>query len=339
MRICTECVLPETFPGIKFNEEGVCNYCLNFKGMEKLAGQKEKYRTKFESLFEERRGIGDYDCLMCYSGGKDSTYTLHILKAKYDARVLAVTMDNGFVSERAIKNIRNVVESLGVDYYLIKPRFDVLKRIFNACSSKNLYSRKTLERASTICTSCMGLVKFISLRLAIEKGIPFITYGWSPGQAPIASSVFKNNPSMMRSMQEAIKGPMSSIVGHAIEPYFLEERHFSNPDRFLYNVSPLAFLDYNEEKIFEEIERLGWEAPDDTDANSTNCLLNSYANIIHKEQFNYHPYAFEMANLVREDLIDREDALERLTAEENFAVVEYVKQKLDLVQTWENPRV
>jgi len=328
MRVCTKCVLPETFPGIKFDQEGVCNYCLHFKGQEKLEEQKEKYRAKFESLLEKRRGTGDYDCLMCYSGGKDSTYTLQILKTRYDARVLAVTMDNGFISEKAVENIRNVVESLGVDHYSIKPRFDVLRKIFVACSSENLYSRKTLERASTICTSCMGLVKFISLRLAIEKEVPFITYGWSPGQAPIASSVFKNNPSMMKSMQKAIKEPMSSIVGDAIEPYFLEERHFSNPDKFPYNISPLAFLHYNEEKIFEEIERLGWKFPDDTDANSTNCLLNSYANLLHTRQFGYNPYSFEMAGLVRENIIDRADALERLTERENFAVVESVKQKL-----------
>jgi len=332
MKICTKCVLPETFPGIKFNEEGICNYCLNFKGQEKLAEQKEKYKAKFELLFEKHRGKGDYDCLMCYSGGKDSSYTLYILKTEYKARILAVTIDNGFVSERAFWNIRNVVESLGIDHYLVKPRFDVLKKIFIACSSKNLYSRKTLERASAICTSCMGLVKFISLRLAIEKDIPFITYGWSPGQAPISSSVFKTNPSMIKSMQEALKGPMSKVVGDDINPYFLEERHFNDTSKFPYNINPLAFLEYSEEKIFETINKLGWKAPDDTDANSTNCLLNSYANILHIDQFGYHPYAFEIANLVRENIIDRDSAIKRLNKNDNFEVVEYVKQKLSFDQ-------
>lgn len=326
MRICTKCVLPETFPGIKFDNEGVCNFCLNSKGQEKLIEQKEKYKSKFESLFEQYRNTSDYDCLMCYSGGKDSTYTLYILKNEYSAKILAVTMDNGFVSEMALQNIRRVVESLGVDHYLIKPRFDVLKKIFNACRSKNLYSPKTLERASTICTSCMGLVKFISLRLAIEKGIPFITYGWSPGQAPIASSVFKTNAEMMKSMQEAIKIPMMNIVGDAINPYFLEDRHFS--EHFPYNISPLAFLDYSEENIYETISKLDWKAPNDTDANSTNCLLNSYANILHIEQFGYHPYAFEMANLVREGIIKREDALNRLKESGQSDVIDKVKQKL-----------
>lgn len=333
MKICIKCVLPETFPGIKFNQEGICNHCLKFLEPEnpgKLVEQKEKYKAKFESLLEKHRGGSDYDCLMCYSGGKDSSYTLYLLKENYKANVLAVTIDNGFVSDRAIQNIRNVVESLGVDHYLIKPRFDILKKLFIACSSDNPYSPKALERASSICTSCMGLVKFITLRLAIEKVIPFIIYGWSPGQAPISSSVFKTNPAIMRSMQETIKVPMSKIAGNSINPYFLEELHFHNSEVFPYNISPLAFLDYNEDEIFSQIQKLGWKAPEDTDPNSTNCLLNSFANIVHKDKYHYHPYAFEIANLVREGILSRTEGLSRLNTEENPQIVALVKSKLGI---------
>ena len=35
---------------------------------------------------------------MCYSGGKDSTYTSIILKNEYKLNILAITFDNGFVS-------------------------------------------------------------------------------------------------------------------------------------------------------------------------------------------------------------------------------------------------
>lgn len=329
MRVCTKCVLPETFPGVKFNEEGVCNHCLKFKGQEKLAEQKEKYKTRFRALFDEHRGKGTYDCLMCYSGGKDSTYTLCMLKNEYNARILAVTLDNWFISERALKNIQSVIETLDVDHYFVKPRFEVLRRIFTACSSIDLYPGKMMERASAICTSCMGLVKFISLRLAIEKGIPFIAYGWSPGQAPLASSIFKTNPSMTKVMQETIKGPLSSLVGDAIVPYFLEDEHFNSPDRFPYNISPLIFMDYDKGRIFHEIRKLGWEPPDDTDANTTNCLLNSYANTAHIERFGYHPYSFEIASLVRRGIISRDEGLKRLNDEGKASAIAFVKRKLE----------
>jgi len=330
MRRCTRCVLPETFPGIEFDENGVCNFCRAFAGEKKLAESMLKYRLKFEKLLEERRSPGNYDCLMAYSGGKDSTYTMAVLKERYHVSILAFTMDNGFISPAAIKNIRKVVENLKVDHILYKPRFDIMKKIFRRASSSNMYSAKTLERASTICTSCMGIVKYIALRLAIDMGIPFITYGWSPGQAPIQASIFKNNPAMIRTMQKALYEPMLEAAGPEIDNYFLTEAHFRMKERFPYNVSPLAFLEYNEDLILEEIQKMGWRKPDDTDPNSTNCLLNAFANRIHRAEFNFHPYAFELGKLVREGYMDRDEAIERLEAEENGKIIEAVAKRLDL---------
>ncbi len=134
LRICVRCALPETFPGIRFNKEGVCNICLDFKGVGSEQARKAEYRNKFEALIKEYKGSGTYDALMCYSGGKDSTHTLTILKEKYELNVLAVSIDNGFVAEQAFKNIRAVVENLGVDHIFFKPRFDVLAKIFRHCA-------------------------------------------------------------------------------------------------------------------------------------------------------------------------------------------------------------
>jgi len=330
MKICTNCVLPETFPGISFDSKGVCNFCQEFKGKEHLEKEKEKYLQKFQELLGRFQNSSSYDALMAYSGGKDSTYTLSLLKEKYDLKILALTFDNGFLSEQAFKNIRQVVENLGVDHIFFKPDFSLLKKIFLTGTKDDIFSRKTLDRASTICTSCMGIVKFTTLRLALEKKIPFITYGWSPGQAPISASIFKNNPSMLKGMQNAIKEPLFRIAGEKINPYFLEEKHFDQKEDFPYNISPLAFLEYAEEKIFKKIEKLGWNMPVDTDSNSTNCLLNSFANLVHKQRFGFHPYAFELAKLVREGYLERDEALKRLEQAEDQNTVELVKKKLNL---------
>ena len=82
-KICSKCVLPDSFPGIRFNEEGVCNFCMNYKGKEYLQEKKSEYSNKFDNLVAKYRGRSSYDVLMCYSGGKDSTYTLSIFKEKY----------------------------------------------------------------------------------------------------------------------------------------------------------------------------------------------------------------------------------------------------------------
>jgi thymidine kinase len=329
-KICKKCVLPETFPGIRFNEEGICNYCLDSLGEKNLEEKKSRYRSRLDELIAAHRGKSNYDAIMSYSGGKDSTFILALLKEEFGLNALALTMDNGFLPEQTLTNIRAVVERLEVDHILFKPRFDILRRAFVQGARKNIYPATTLTRASTICTSCMTVVKFATLNLALEKSIPFIFFGWSPGQIPISSSIMKNNPEMLRSMQKAASEPLLKLLGNEVKPYFLEEKYFSDPYTFPYNISPFAFLDYDEREIIRKVKRLGWKPPRGVDANSTNCLLNSYANIAHREQHGFHPYAFELAKLVREKHLDRKTALRKLNSKESLETFRYVKKRLQI---------
>lgn len=328
MKICKRCVLPYNFPHVKFDKKGVCNLCREFKGQGELKSQKSEYRKKFEKLIRETAGKKDYDVLMCYSGGKDSTYTLSILKSKYGLRVLAFTFDNGFVPERTYLNIRNVVEKLNVDHIFFKPRFDILKKIFGVSLKMSIYPPKTLERASTACTSCMGLVKYSAIRFAIEKNIPMIGFGWSPGQAPVTSSILRLEGAMMKSMEKAIKEPLRKIVGDDIDVLFPKEEHYSGYGKFPIFVHPLGFLHYNEKEILRRIKPLGWEMPSGIDLNATNCLLNSLADEAHIKQYCFHPYAYEIAAFVRQGIMTRREGLKHLPFKKNPAVVRAVKKKL-----------
>jgi hypothetical protein len=330
MKTCSRCILPETFPGVSFDADGVCNHCRGFRGVPALLAHKREYEEKFLSLIEVHRGSSSYDCIMAYSGGKDSTYTLMVLRRRYGLRVLALTVDNGFVSEKAFCNMRAVVENVGADHLIYKPRFDLMKKIFLRTSEEDIYSRKTLERASTICTSCIGIVKSLTLRTAIEKGIMLIGYGWSPGQAPVVSSVMRVNPSLIRATQATIRGPLERIAGEALDAYFLGESHFAMAERFPYNVHPLAFLDYDEGRIIEEIGRAGWEMPDDTDSNSTNCLLNAYANDVHMKRFSFHPYVWEIANMVREGVMGRDEGYAKIYGAQSEGLLTEARRRLGL---------
>jgi tRNA(Ile)-lysidine synthase TilS/MesJ len=267
--------------------------------------------------------------MMCFSGGKDSTYTLSILKRKYGLNILAFTCDNGFMAEQTRENIRNAVESLGIDHYLFKPRQDILKKIFQFCSRKNPYSAQVIERASVICTSCMGIIKYSALRLAIEKNIPMVAFGWSPGQTSITAAMIRYNPEMIRKMQAAIYDRLLEIAGREIDAYFLDEGKLASP-YFPWFVHPLAFLDYDEKEIYRVIRDLGWIKPEDVDPNSTNCILNTFANAVHKAQFGFNPYVFELASLVRQGMLDRAEALKRLDEPECLSVISKVKSKLGI---------
>lgn len=313
MQFCTTCVLTSRYPGVNFDEQGVCNYCRSYKKIDGQLEVKQKCEAKFLNYIDKYKGRSVYDCLVAYSGGKDSTYTLYLMKKKYNLNVLAVTLNNWYQSKWASSNIQNVIKSLNIDHFTVTPNFENFNILIASSIVDNLYSMKTVERASTICTTCLAIIRFICFKISIEKEIPFTVLGLSPGQAPVATAIFKTNPKMVKRMQDAIMIPLEKYVGDRIKPYFLEERHFDKVDSFPFSVNPLAFSNYDEETIYKISNELGWERPSDTDPNSTNCLLNSYANHVHIEKYGYHPYSFEVSELVRQGCLTREEGLSRLT--------------------------
>ncbi len=328
--LCRQCILPSTFPGISFNENGVCNHCQRYKGEDATSALQEKYEKKFLKLLEERKTKSSYDVIVAYSGGKDSTYTLDVFVNRYKLRALALTFDNSFISPKALDNIGKVCDSLGVDSFVIKPARQVVREIFRTAATQELYSVKTLERASTICTSCIGMVKGIVLRTAIEKQIPFVGFGWSPGQAPVQSSVMRTNPALMKGTQKAILNPLREIAGDAVLPYFVTEEQFAEKELFPWNIHPLAFLHYDEQDITERISQFGWERPDDTDPNSSNCTLNAFANQVHRARYDFHPYVWEIANMVRTGVLSREEGVEKIEPPEDNEMVTNAQKELGM---------
>jgi tRNA(Ile)-lysidine synthase TilS/MesJ len=323
-------VLPETFPGIDFDRDGICNFCREATPKKDVLRREEDYRHRLEHLVRETRGRGAHDALMCYSGGKDSTYVLAMARRDLGLRVLALTFDNGFIPDRTFANIRKVVDGLGVGHLLLRPRFELLKRIFTACASADIFPRTVLARASSICTACMAMVKFTALKTALEKDIPLVLFGWSPGQIPLASSITRLNPRIVRSMQAAVLGPLVKAAGREVREYFLGPALLRKSASFPYFISPLAFMGYDEKRIYREVRRLGWTQPPGVDANSTNCALNSLAVAVHLVRLNFHPYAFDLAKLVRAGRLNRREALARLERPVEPATLAEVRRKLDL---------
>ncbi|MEW6470459.1 MAG: N-acetyl sugar amidotransferase [Bacteroidota bacterium] len=119
--MCSRCILDtKDDPSIRFDSQGVCNYCHSY---DELAGAQlshEKQSPRILSQIVERikaEGKGkEYDCVMGVSGGVDSTYVALQAK-KLGLRPLVVHLDNGWNSELAVQNIENIVKRLGFDLY------------------------------------------------------------------------------------------------------------------------------------------------------------------------------------------------------------------------------
>jgi len=115
LRRCTKCLLPETFPFISYDNQGVCNYCKNYvldktqKTIEELKAIVEPFRSK----------TGKPDCLVPFSGGRDSSYSLHIVKKELGLNPIAFTYDWGMVTDLARRNIARVCGKLGVENIIV----------------------------------------------------------------------------------------------------------------------------------------------------------------------------------------------------------------------------
>lgn len=111
LKRCTKCILPETMPFIEFDKEGVCNFCNNYKPKKLLGKNKLE-----EELSKYRSNDGSADCLVAFSGGRDSSYGLHLIKEEYGMNPIAYTYDWGMVTDIARRNQARMCGQLGVEH-------------------------------------------------------------------------------------------------------------------------------------------------------------------------------------------------------------------------------
>ena len=113
LKKCTKCVLPETYPFISFDNDGICNYCHNYKNQKFLGEEKlEEFLSKY------RKNDLSNDCLMGLSGGRDSCYGLHVLKTKFKMNPVAFTYDWGLTTDISRLNASIMCGKLGVEHII-----------------------------------------------------------------------------------------------------------------------------------------------------------------------------------------------------------------------------
>jgi hypothetical protein len=114
LRRCTKCVMTETVPFIKFNKDGVCNFCSNYKKIE-LRGSEALEKA----IAPYRRAGTEADCVLAMSGGRDSCYAMHYVVKELGLKPLAYTYDWGMVTDLARRNISRMCSQLGVEHIII----------------------------------------------------------------------------------------------------------------------------------------------------------------------------------------------------------------------------
>src|SRR5665647_13153 len=105
LKRCIHCVLSENFPKIEFDKDGLCNFCREELFHSTETDYIEEANDVISEMIKKEKGHSEYDAIVCYSGGKDSTLTLKLAVEKYKLKILAFTLENGFTSSEANLNI------------------------------------------------------------------------------------------------------------------------------------------------------------------------------------------------------------------------------------------
>ena len=312
---CLRCGLPSNYPDTIFNDEGVCNVCTDF---DTFRDEVFTYFGNMDQLYkivEETKAnrTGEYDCLMLLSGGKDSTYVLAQL-VEMGLKVLAFSLDNGFISPDALDNVRRVTKHLDVDL------------IIGQTPHMNAIFADSLARHSNVCHGCFKTIYTLSTNLARQKGIHTIFTGLSRGQLfeTRLDELFRHRIFGLQQMDQAIMEARK--VYHRIDDavYRLLDVELFKDDRIFNDVRFVDYFRYSDVELDEMYEflstRVPWIRPHDT-GRSTNCLINEMGIFVHKTEQGYHNYALPYSWDVRLGHKTRAAAMEELDDEIRMPMV------------------
>lgn len=166
LRLCTRCLLPETQETIVFDDHGVCNVCRQIEYKQTKIDWAVK-RKEFEELLNQYRGKYAYDCIVPFSGGKDSTYTLYALVREFGLRPLVVSFDHGFFRPRTLANNDRTLKALGVDFLKFRPNWKVVQKLM----------LEALKRKGDFCWHCHTGCFAYPMQIAVKFKIPLLIWG------------------------------------------------------------------------------------------------------------------------------------------------------------------
>ena len=230
VRHCVRCLMPDTRPRIEFDAQGVCNACRNAdekKGIDWAAR-----RAEFLEYVDRFRGRGGaYDCIVPWSGGKDSSAIAHKLKFEFGLNPLLVTFSPLIPNEVGAHN-REEMLRLGFDHIMVRP---------NQRVSRRLARRFFVERGNPKVHWDAG-INAVPVQIAVRFGIPLIFYA-EHGESEYGGRVLNEESKKVRDFTEVLEHQVGD------DPANWVDEQISERDLAPYFYPPL-----------EDVERVGVKA-------------------------------------------------------------------------------
>lgn len=319
-KVCKCCVNDSTVKNIKFNKEGLCNFCQTYQKeydiWHDFAKLEKIFDEKISTIKKERQeGKYQYDVCIPFSGGKDSTYVLYQMMTKYDLKVKTFTLDNGFLSNEAKEKIDTIVKYFNVEHEYITIDDDFKKKIYHYIVGRYL--------SPCIACSYLGYALMINYASKINAGLTI--HGRSRPQmfrnyASDVDDTFK--PLLLAGISEekidlaSLYNQVLSVVDKYIDKKLAQEMKealLSDASTKGYQefVGYFLYHDYDMDQVIETIEKnTPWKVQKEKE--HFDCLIHNSAKYI-KDIVSRRPHAMpEISYLVRDHKITRSEALEML---------------------------
>lgn len=248
-QICSRCISDTTIADIRFDEEGICNFCHIHDSLDEQSPLDERGRRRLDQIVKTIQIDGHtrkYDCIVGVSGGTDSTFCLYMAK-KLGLRPLAVHFDNGWNSEASVSNIRNAVRKLEIDLEWITVDFEEFSDI------QRSFLKASVPDAETPTDLAIHAVLY---RAAAEKNVKWIINGMNfrtEGIQPLKWS-YADGKYVWKVQEQYGRYPFATYPNLTI----LDMINFSLI-KGIRTVPLLAYMNYSKEETKDILKReVGW---------------------------------------------------------------------------------
>ena len=272
----------------------------------------------------------DYNCIVAYSGGRDSTYILWYAVKRLGLKTLAVFTDNGYTPDHTKRNIKRICEKLGTD--LIVKRYSTLPRAFPGML-KAWMRKPSSATVGLLCAGCAGGRRLRLPLVAQKYRIPLMLSGGGEPVNSFAELMVAPGNRVVRKADllrgfaaEFTKNPRLALspIRISIMGFDFSMRYFGSsiikllgigyPKKLIF---PYRYIGWDEKTIMHNItSELDWEAGDLSGTPwRSDCLVAPLKNYIYGKMLGFHKVDEILSSMVRIGQIDRNAALDRVTRE------------------------
>jgi len=339
LKRCTKCILPETMPFITFDSEGVCNYCRNYKPRNNPRSKEELF-----ALVEPYRREHGNDCIVPFSGGRDSCYSLHLVVKELKMKPVAYTYDWGMVTDLGRRNISRMCAILGVENIIVAADISK-KREYIAKNLKAWLKSPNLGMISILTAGDKHFFRHVET-IKHQTGINLNLWGVNPLEVTHFKAGFLGIPPYFEEQRVYTHGVIKQLRYQYLRfKAMLESPGYFNDSlwdtlsgeyyrSFRKKVDYYHIFDYwrwDEDLIDRTLAEYDWEkAPDTKTTWRIGDGTAAFYNYIYYTVAGFTEHDTFRSNQIREGDISREEALE-LVKSENAPRYPNIKWYLDTV--------